>query len=105
MLELLWEPPLSPLWRSHLDKSEQEAFYRSTLEKQRLALGRDHRNRLTAAANLAASFEEQGECAEAAKVQSEVIVQETRLLSAEHMAAQITATNLAVSLSQCGQLM
>ena len=55
--------------------------------------------------NLAVSLSGQGKHAAAVEIQREVLVQKTSLPGAEHEEAVTSATNLAVSLWQCGRQM
>ena len=73
------------------------------LEKRRRVLGLDHRETLTMSGNLALSLLGQDKHAESAKIEREVLVQQTRLLGAEHEYALISASNLAASLWECGK--
>ncbi len=69
------------------------------LEVQKRVLGAEHPHTLMSAANLACSLLDQGEYADAERIESEVHEVRKRVLGTEHPSTLMSAANLASSLS------
>ena len=104
-----WCPP--PSLKDHLGNlllhqgkhGDAEAVYRDTLERQRAALGPEHKSTLLTAGNLAGALQNQGKYAEAEPLVRDTLAIQQRVLGEGHLQTLHTAGTLTVLLTNTGQ--